>query len=164
MTELFFILRDIILPVFVLMCIGFIIQRKIQLDIQTLARLNIYFLVPGFIFVNLYQAEFSASLFFRILGFFVVMMIALFVLGAYVGRLVGLNQGRKVVFTNSVIFYNVGNFGVLVNDLVFRGDQFAMSIQVIILTFQNIFLFFYGIFSMQSMRICKLQAALGNFK
>src|SRR5690625_6482714 len=39
-----------------------------------------------------------------------------------------------------------------------------MSIQVIFLMFQNIFLFSYGIFSMQSMDTGKLRAILGYFK
>lgn|SRR5690625_1263939 len=162
--ELLVILKDIILPVFILMSIGFVIQRKFDLDIQTLARLNIYFLVPGFIFVNLYEAEFSGALFIRILLFFTVFVITLFLLAALVARVLGLDQGRKTVFTNSVVFYNSGNYGVPVNDLVFKGDPFAMSIQVIILTFQNIFLFSYGIFSLQSMHVGKLKAALGYFR
>src|SRR5690625_5015440 len=81
-VELLIILKDIILPVFILIGIGFIIQRKIQLDIQTLARLNIYFLVPGFIFVNLYKAEFSGALFLRLLLFFIILIFILFLLAA----------------------------------------------------------------------------------
>lgn len=140
------------------------IQRKFELDIQTLARLNIYFLVPGFIFVNLYQAEFSGALFLRLTLFFIVFIFMLFLLAIAVSRLISLDQGRKVVFTNSVVFYNSGNYGVSVNDLVFKSDPLAMSIQVIILMFQNIFTFSYGIFSLQSMQIGKLKAALSYFK
>lgn len=146
------------------MSLGFFIQRKFQLDLQTLARLNIYFLVPGFIFVNLYRHEFSGAIFFQILLFFILFVIILLIIATIIARIIGLDEGRKTVFTNSAIFYNSGNYGVPVNDLVFKGDPFAMSIQVIILTFQNIFLFSYGIFSLQSMRMSKLQAALGYFK
>src|SRR5690606_39875626 len=64
----------------------------------------------------------------------------------------------------SVMFFNSGNYGVPVNDLVFKSDPLAMSIQVIMLTLQNIFLFSYGIFSLQSIQVGKLKAALGYFK
>lgn len=164
LTELLTILKDIILPIFILMSIGFIIQRKFHLDIQTLARLNIYFLVPGFIFVKLYSTQFSAHLFTNLLLFFILFVVVLFIISAIVARMIGLDDGRKTVFTNSVLFYNSGNYGVPVNDLVFKSDPLAMSIQVIILTFQNIFLFSYGIFSLQSIKIGKLKAALGYFK
>lgn len=164
LTELLTILKDIILPIFILMSIGFIIQRKFHLDIQTLARLNIYFLVPGFIFVKLYSTQFSAHLFTNLLLFFILFVVVLFIISAIVARMIGLDDGRKTVFTNSVLFYNSGNYGIPVNDLVFKSDPLAMSIQVIILTFQNIFLFSYGIFSLQSIKIGKLKAALGYFK
>lgn len=164
LTEFLIILKDIILPIFVIMSIGFILQRKFELNIQTLARVNIYFLVPGFIFVKLYSTTISASLLGNILFFFVVYVILLFVVASVVGRLTGLEKGKKTTFVNSAMFFNSGNYGVPVNDLVFKSDPFAMSIQVIMLTLQNIFLFSYGIFSLQSVKVGKLQAALAYFK
>src|SRR5699024_8061378 len=80
------------------------------------------------------------------------------------GTLLGLDARKKVTITNSVIFYNSGNYAVPVNDLVFRGDPFAMSVQVIVLMFQNIFIFLYGIFSLQSMDSVILRAAIAYFK
>src|SRR5699024_8148106 len=112
----------------------------------------------------LYEAEFSGALFMRLLLFFVIFVFILFIIAAVIARTIGLDHGRKVVFTNSVVFYNSGNYGVPVNDLVFKGDPFAMSIQVIILMLQNTFMFSYGIFSMQSMQTGKLKAVLSYFK
>src|SRR5690625_2496531 len=146
------------------MSIGFILQRKFELNIQTLARLNIYFLVPGFIFVKLYSTSISASLLGNILFFFIIYVILLFIVANIIGKFIGLNKGKKTTFVNSAMFFNSGNYGVPVNDLVFRSDPFAMSIQVIMLTLQNIFLFSYGIFSLQSVKVGKLKAALGYFK
>src|SRR5690625_5178940 len=146
------------------MGIGFFMQRKFDLNLQTLARLNIYFLVPGFIFVKLYSTEISAHLFGSVLFFFILYVILLFIIASFVGKLIGLDKGKKTTFVNSAMFFNSGNYGVPVNDLVFRGDPFAMSIQVIMLTLQNIFLFSYGIFSLQAVKIGKLKAALGYFK
>lgn len=163
-TELVVILKDILLPIFVVMAIGFIIQRKMVLNIQTLARLNIYFLVPGFIFVKLYSTKISFSLFGSILGFFILYIAILFIISDLIGRVIGLKKGEKTTFTNSVMFFNSGNYGVPVNDLVFKSDPFAMSIQVIMLTLQNIFLFSYGIFSLQSIHVGKLRAILAYFK
>ena len=57
------IMLDIILPVFVLIGIGAALQRKFSLDLYTLAKINIYFLVPGIIFVKLYEAKLSWDVF-----------------------------------------------------------------------------------------------------
>src|SRR5690625_2827667 len=146
------------------MGIGFVMQRKFNLNIQTLAKINIYFLVPGFIFVRLYSTDISVNLLGMVFGFFVIYVILLFIVASIVGKLLRLEKGKNITFTNSAMFFNSGNYGVPVNDLVFRSDPFAMSIQVIMLTLQNIFLFSYGIFSLQSVKIGKLKAALSYFK
>lgn len=164
LIEFIVIMRDIILPVFIVMGIGFLLQRKFSLDVQTLARLNIYYVVPAFIFVRLYETDIPWNMFFKIVVFAGLLVAILYVLSMLTGTLLRLDTRRKVTFTNSVIFYNSGNYAVPVNDLVFRGDPFAMSIQVIVLMFQNIFIFSYGIFSLQSMDTGKLRAAIGYFK
>lgn len=164
MLELITILKDIIIPIFVMMGIGFVLQRKFYLNIQTLARLNIYVFVPGFIFVKVYEAEFTLSLFSNVFTFFVIYIIFLFIISYIVTKIFGFTDGKKVTFTNSIVFFNSGNYGVPVNDLVFKGDSFAMSIQVIVLTLQNIFLFSYGVFSMQSVSQGKLKALIGYFR
>jgi len=164
LSELLLITRDIILPVFVILGIGFFLQKKLRLDLQTLARINIYFLVPGFIFVKLYNTSFTAALFSNVFLFFVTYMALLFILTAIVSKIFNYGKRKKTAFTNSVIFYNSGNYGVPVNDLVFKGDPLAMSVQVIVLTFQNIFVFSYGIFSLDSINSGKMKAILSYFK
>lgn len=164
MVEFVIILRDIILPVFIIMAIGFVLQKKFSMDVQTLARLNIYYVVPAFIFVKLYTTEIALDLFAKVIIFIGVFVLILYVLAMIIGRFLKLSSGKKVTFTNSILFFNSGNYAVPVNDLVFRSDPFAMSIQVIVLMFQNIFLFSYGIFSLQSVHTGKLRAMLAYFK
>lgn len=164
MFELFTIIKDIILPVFIIMAIGFLLQRKFNLDVQSLARLNIYVFVPGFIFVKLYEAQFTASLFVHVFSFFILYIVFLFIVSFIAAKLLGFTDGKKVTFTNSIVFFNSGNYGVPVNDLVFKSDSYAMSIQVIVLTLQNIFIFSYGIFSMQSVDRGRIKALAGYFK
>src|SRR5699024_4377007 len=88
----------------------------------------------------------------------------LFLTSKGIAKLQKLNDSKSTTVSNGVIFFNSGNYGVPVNDLVFKGDPLAMSIQVIILTMQNILLFTYGIFALQSLQIGKWKALLGYFK
>lgn len=162
--EFITILKEIILPIFIIMAIGYVLQKKFNLDVQTLAKLNIYFLVPGFIFVRLYETDIALNLFGQVILFILIYVLILYIIGQIVGKIIGLKNGKDVSFTNSLIFFNSGNYGVPVNDLVFRGDPFAASIQVIVLMFQNIFIFSYGIFSLQAVNVGKVRALLGYFK
>lgn len=164
MVEFFTILKDIILPIFIIMAVGYICQKKFNLNIQTLARLNIYFLVPGFIFVRLYETNIQLNIFVKILSFILLYVFILYVIVKLIARLLKLTRGTEAVFSNSVLFFNSGNYGVPVNDLVFKSDPFAASIQVIFLMFQNIFIFTYGIFSLQSVKSGKLQALLSYLR
>ena len=164
MLELFTIFKDIILPIFIVMAIGFILQKKFTMDISTLSKLNIYFVVPAFIFVKLYSTQFSASLFGHVLLFFILLVIILYAISTLFAKILGLDRGKKTTFSNSTIFFNSGNYGVPVNELVFKGDPFAMSIQVIVLTLQNILTFSYGIFALQSVNTSKWKAMIGYFK
>jgi malate permease and related proteins len=164
LLELLTIFKDIILPIFIVMAIGFILQKKFTMDISTLSKLNIYFVVPAFIFVKLYSTQFSASLFGKVLLFFILLVIILYAISTLFAKILGLDRGKKTTFTNSTMFFNSGNYGVPVNELAFKGDPFAMSIQVIVLTLQNIFTFSYGIFALQSVNNSKWKAMIGYFK
>lgn len=106
LIEFIVIMRDIILPVFIVMGIGFLLQRKFSLDVQTLARLNIYYVVPAFIFVRLYETDIPWNMFFKIVVFAGLLVAILYVLSMLTGTLLRLDTRRKVTFTNSVIFYN----------------------------------------------------------
>ncbi|WP_273834430.1 AEC family transporter [Guptibacillus sedimenti] len=155
---------EIIVPVFILIGIGVMLHRIFQFDLYTLAKVNIYFIVPGFIFLKLYETAFSLSLFLSVLTFFSILIVVLYVVSHLISRLFGYSKSVRASFTNSILFYNSGNYGVPVNDLVFKQDPFAMSIQVIILTFQNILTFSWGIFALKTVEGSKVSALLGYFK
>lgn len=155
---------NIVLPVFVLIGIGALLHRKFKLDLYTLAKINIYFLVPGIIFVKLYTTKLSWDIFQQVLYFFILFIMVLYILSFLVSYLFRFDKSMKVAFSNSILFYNSGNYGIPVNDLVFKHDPFALSIQIIILTFQNILTFSYGIFVLKSMNGGRLKAMLGYFR
>ncbi|MGA9289165.1 MAG: AEC family transporter [Anaerobacillus sp.] len=161
---MFGVFVDIIVPVFILIGLGVVLHRVFQFDLYTLAKVNIYFIVPGFIFLKLYETAFSLSLFLSVLSFFSILIVLLYLISNLVSRLFGYSRSVRASFTNSILFYNSGNYGVPVNDLVFKHDPFAMSIQVIILTFQNILTFSWGIFTLKTVEGNKLSAILGYFK
>lgn len=104
MIEFLFVLKDIILLVFVVIMVGFIIQKKFKLDLQTIAKLNIYVFVPAFIFVKLYNTDISVSIFMKVLLFTLLFVFILYILGFIAARMMKLDKLKKVTFTNSIIF------------------------------------------------------------
>src|SRR5699024_9755208 len=99
-----------------------------------------------------------------LLSFILLYVFILYIVVKLIAKVLKLTHGTEAVFSNSVSFFNTGNYGVPVNDIVFRSDPFAASIQVIFLMFQNIFIFTYGIFSLQAVDSGKLQALLAYLR
>ena len=55
LTVVLHILTQNILPIFLLIGLGFLLDRKFPLNIITLTKVYFYIFVPSFTFVNLYQ-------------------------------------------------------------------------------------------------------------
>lgn len=162
--ELISIFLNIVLPIFLIVIIGAFLHRQFHFDLNTLAKINIYYLVPGLIFVRLYETDLSWRLFLKVFLLFIFYSFLLFLVSDFIGRLFKFKRSMRLSFSNSAIYYNSGNYGVPVNDLVFRHDPFAMSIQVIILTLQNLLIYSVGIFTLQANQIGRIQAFIGYLK
>ncbi|WP_240338426.1 AEC family transporter [Peribacillus alkalitolerans] len=162
--EIIFILVNIILPVFILIGIGCWMHKLFSLDLYSLAKINVYFLIPGFVFISLYKTEFSLDTFLKVLIFFILLSLIQYFIVRLISCLFSYQKGVRVVFTNSVLLFNAGNFGVPVNDLVFKQDPFAMSVQVIIMTFQNVLAYSFGIFTLMAVDKSRKNAVIGMFK
>nr|WP_263314620.1 AEC family transporter [Mammaliicoccus sp. Marseille-Q6498] len=164
MNEMLFILKNVLLPIFIMISLGYVLQKRVKLDLSTLAKLNINVFVPGFIFTKFYKANLAMNILLYIVIFFILYIAILYIIAYFTSKFQKLDKAKATTLNNSVLFFNSGNYGAPVNDLVFKSDPLAMSVQVIVLTLQNIFTFTYGVFAIQSVQIGKLKALLNYFK
>src|SRR5690625_7731310 len=110
MTELMLILKNILLPIFIVMFIGYILQIKFKLDLNTLAKLNIYLLLPGFILLKLYETHFIGKLFFYIIIFFLIYMFFLFLI--------------LYIFSKVLKYVNINGTTLTINELFFNSGRY----------------------------------------
>lgn len=164
MGEFIYIFNNVMIPIGIIVIIGYVVQLKYKLERATLAKLMINYIMPGFVFMNLYEADIDFMLLLYVILFLILYAGITFLICTLTARWIGLNYGHSILFRNSNLFYNAGNYGVPVNDLVFRSDPFAMSIQVMMMVFQNVFAFSYGIISLSAEHTSKLRALLNYFK
>src|SRR5690625_1942420 len=164
MGEFLFILTNVMLPIAIIVFIGYVMQLRLKLDRPTLGKLMINYIMPGFIFMNLYNTDIDFGLLLYILIFLFIFAVISYVVSRIIAAIFGVDKRHTVLFTNSSLFYNAGNYGVPVNDLVFKSDPFAMSVQVMMVVFQNIIAFSYGIFVLSAENVGKFKALLGYFK
>ncbi|MCL2664984.1 MAG: AEC family transporter [Defluviitaleaceae bacterium] len=137
-----------IVPIFILVMLGYALDKKFSFDIFTLTKINFYVFVPAFSFVNIYSTEITSELA-RVILLIIVMLLANYALAAFFVRILKLPGKTGRAFENSMMFYNSGNIGVSLITLIFSNAPFiengtapylqtAVSIQIMILLVQNV--------------------------
>ncbi|WP_055105644.1 AEC family transporter [Paenibacillus ihumii] len=158
------IVMDVVLPIFVLIGLGALMHRAFQLNLYTLAKINFYYITPAVVFLSMYRSKMSPSLLGSVTLFYALYVALLYMVSSIVSWRRKFNPGMKAAFTNSLILDNSGNYGLPINQLAFKGDPLASSIQALVMTFQSLVTFTYGVISVQRAKSGgTLKAALIGF-
>ncbi|WP_172253675.1 AEC family transporter [Saccharibacillus deserti] len=147
------ILLDVVLPVFVLIAAGSVMQRLFRLDLYTLSKINFYYITPAVVFMSLYRSNISIELLGGVALFYSLYVGMLYLLSFVLTRSLKYSSGMKAAFTNSVLLDNSGNYGLPINQLVFAASPLAASIQALIMSFQSLLTFTYGVLSIQGAKL-----------
>lgn len=148
MSIFFHILSHNIIPIFLLISLGFLLSKKFDLHIFSLSKLMFYLFVPPFIFVNLYTTELKLNML-SVLLCGVLLLITNDMIARIVAKIRKYDVGITNAFKNSIMFNNSGNIGVSLITLIFGSAPFvidgktpylneAITAQIMILVLQNI--------------------------
>lgn len=148
MNIFLFILLHNILPIFVVIIVGFILGKKFKLDVKTLSKLNFYVFIPSFIFTDLYKSHISLKLMDIVLVTALVFIWNLFI-PFVICKVRKHDKDFIGAMTNSICLFNSGNIGIPLITLVFSSAPFiidgktpylalALTCQILIMTFQTI--------------------------
>ncbi|MFD0698815.1 AEC family transporter [Paenibacillus sp. GCM10027628] len=145
MDVLLLIVLNVIVPVFVLIGAGVLMHRTFKFEMNTLSKLNAFFLLPAVSFTNIYESKFDAGLLFRIVGFLLLQSIVLILISKAAAMLAKFDKGLTSSFSNSVVLSNSGNFGLPVSQLVFQNNPLGLSVQVVVSIYQNLLTNTFGL-------------------
>lgn len=151
-TFLVEIIFQVMLPIFVLLLAGALLHRKFSFHLATLSKLLTYFFLPVVVFVNISTSQLDAELLLDIGSFLIIQFIILALLSWILVKLLKIDKRLAPTFQNSIVLMNSGNFGLPVSQLVFAGNPLGISIQVIVLMFQNLITYTYGVMVSASTR------------
>ncbi len=142
---LFFqILVDVCLPLFAVVGIGWLLDRRFGLNLETLVKVNLYLLVPGFVFARLVDTPMSGAQAGRIIGCTLGVILLCGVVAHVVGRALKMRGASQKALALAAMFGNCGNFGLPLVTLAF--GQAAASVQVYVLVTMNVSTFTMGLF------------------
>lgn len=138
------------IPLSLMIAGGVTIQRIFRLDIKTMTKLLFYLFSPALVFTEIYQTQFTDMIMERVLLFYILFFVTLLLVTRVVSHVRKYQGGMKGAMQNSVIFYNSANYGIPLNQLVFHSNPLALSIQVIVMLFQNLLPNTYGVYSVNA--------------
>lgn len=137
-----------VVPILLLVLIGYFMDKKFHMDLDTLSKINFYVVAPAFLFTNTYSytvsAESAQVVWLTIIGF-----VATWIASLIFEKILRLPRQKAGIFRNAVLFNNCGNIGVPLIVFIYSNEPFlqdgnpvwlqaAIAIQIIVFVWQNI--------------------------
>lgn len=164
MYYLSMIFFQIVAPILVLLVVGALLQKKFQFNLKALSQLVTYCFMPAAVFVNIYETTIDMSVLAQVAIFIVLFIGSQMLISHYIAKLLGLNRLESAVFKNSVVLINSGNYGIPVAQMVFATQPIGVAIQVILVIFQNMTTYTYGLYNLISATKSGLEILKGFLK
>lgn len=120
------IITDNILPLLIFVLIGYLMDRKFNLNVGSLTKLTFYVVLPSFIFYSIYIAKIDINLF-NVFIFCCVQMAVLAVLASFVGKTRGFPAGKIEALKNGTMFSNNGNIGIALIALIYTNTPYVID-------------------------------------
>lgn len=150
MEYLLIVFVNVITPMLILLAIGVILQIKFTFNVKALGNILTYCLIPAAVFTNLYHTVIEVDVLLDVLFFVVLFSSSLILTGHLFSRILRLNPQQSAVMKNSIVLINSGNYGLPVSQLVFHSSPLGVSIQIIIIIYQNLLTYSYGLYNLVS--------------
>jgi hypothetical protein len=113
------ILLDVLAPILLMIAAGALLRYHFDIDLGTLSKLNLYLLVPAFVFDKVSTSTLSWAQMGGVVTISIVQVVTLGLLVFGVGRLLGASRKTLAAVALAVMFYNSGNYGLPLAELAF---------------------------------------------
>src|SRR5688500_7274359 len=153
------ILLDVLAPILLMIAAGALLRCHFDIDLGTLSKLNIYLLVPAFVFDKVSTSTLSWAQMGGVVTISIVQVVTLGLIIFGAGRLLRVNRKTLAAVALAVMFYNSGNYGLPLAELAFPGREQAArglaqsadtvkdggAVQAFVLMTQNILTYTLGL-------------------
>ncbi len=128
MNLLLDILVHDIVPIFVVIGLGYAFAWRTRPELRTLSRLTFYILSPSLVFVSLVESDIASGEVVQIVGFVIILALIMGMLALLTARGLHLSSRQTSGFLLAVVFVNAGNYGLGVTRLAFGPEVQARAI------------------------------------
>lgn len=128
MNTLLEILTHDILPIFVVIGLGFAFARRTNPDIRFLSKITFYILSPSLVFSSLIKSNVEGGEVVQIAAFVIGLTLVMSLAAWSAARWMRFDTRQTAGFILAVTFVNAGNYGLGVNRLAFGADAEARAV------------------------------------
>lgn len=128
MSTLLEILIQDILPIFVVIGLGYAFARRTLPDIRVLSRLTFFIFSPSLVFVSLVESNIDGGELLQISAYVVTVTLIMGALAWFAARALRLSPVQTAGFLLATMFVNAGNYGLGVTRLAFGVDAEARAV------------------------------------
>ena len=152
MSQFIFILKSIILPIFIIIFIGAVLQKKYKLHIPTLSKVQIYVLVPALVFHKIYTSTLSMALIMKVSIYTFILFMMMMLISTGVSRTFKFQRSKEKAFINAVTLRNTGNYGIPLITLLYAGaeNDYALSVHMIVVITSTVLMYTIGLYNASS--------------
>jgi malate permease and related proteins len=122
------ILVDDILPIFLVATAGFLLARRLHVDVKSVSRVTFNTLAPCLVFTQLVTSRVGAGEFGRICAFTILLVAAIGMVARLVAIPFRLDRPQLMAFLIVVMFSNSANFGLSVVLFAFGEEALARAV------------------------------------
>ncbi len=128
MSTLLEILIHDIVPILIVIGLGYVFARRTHPELRTLSRLTFYIFSPCLVFVSLVESNIGDGEIVQIAVFVIAITLVMGVLAFLAARVLRFTSRQTAGFLLAIMFVNAGNYGLGVNRLAFGPEVEARAV------------------------------------
>jgi len=141
-----FVFLNVILPIFITISSGYVLQYLFTLDMKTLAKIHLYLLMPSVLFINVYDSELSGGMVKSVIITIASVMVLIYAISYGIAKIRGYSRVERSIFISTTTFFNGGNYSIPLMQTLYA-NPIAVAIQAIISVTETIMFFTLGVFT-----------------
>ncbi len=122
------VFAQVLLPILVVVAAGFLLQRRLELDLTSVNRLSLYLLSPALIFSVLAQSRIEAAETVRITAFMTLFVVLIGIVAWLVALILRFDSIDRAALMLCVMFMNAGNYGLPAAQFAFGREGFDRAV------------------------------------
>jgi len=122
------VFAQVLLPIVVVVASGYLLQRRLELDLQSVNRLSLYLLSPALIFSSLVQSRIEATETLRIGAFMTLFVVSIGAVTWLVALVLRMEAIDRAALMLCVMFMNAGNYGLPAAQFAFGREGFDRAV------------------------------------